>query len=403
MKSRNEFFYFEPYVHINHQYNKALLYNTFTNKYKILNNKILLNQIQQNIQNHTNGFFLNSPLEKEICYELRNNYFGEIITINSDEAHPFVLPTEFLKVERNKEFLETAPYRNISENIINCLFELDLYIDNPYQDDDIYCKQLPFVYFQTGKREKGFVNFLSKIEVLCNSSNLNKINIFISNSNIENFHFLNELENKLDNNRLVLHFNIETAFAYKKIDNDLSKLLYYPISLHKTKNKIEKFSFKRVNNFKFVFIIEDANQISIADEIVSKYGIKDYDYKPFFNGKNLDFFEKNIYLDEESILSDKINKNQIFRNKEINALDFGRIIIFNDGHYCTNNLLPPLGNVENDDIRQILNNCISSQNSTWFLTRNNIPKCKDCIYNQLCPPVSDYEHVIGKFNLCNIL
>lgn len=90
------------------------------------------------------------------------------------------------------------------------------------------------------------------------------------------------------------------------------------------------------------------------------------------------------------------------RNKEINAVDFGRIVIFNDGQYCTNNLLPSLGNVKNDDIRQMLINCISSENSTWFLTRNNLPKCKDCIYNQLCPPVSNYEHVIEKFNLCNI-
>ncbi|MCD4834620.1 MAG: hypothetical protein K8R31_12540 [Bacteroidales bacterium] len=402
MKFRKEFFYFEPYVHINHQNDKALLYNTFTNKYEILNNKILLHQIQQNIQNHTNGFFLNSPLEKEICCELRNNYFGEIITINPDEVPPFVLPTEFLKVEKNKEFLETAPYRNISENIISCLFELDLYIDNPYQDDDIYCKQLPSVYFPTSEKEKGFTDFFSQIEVLCNSSNLNKINIFISRSNVENLHFLNELKNKLDHNKLVLHFNIENAINYTQIDDDLTKLVYYSISFHSTENKIKKFNFNRANNFKIVFLIEDEEQISIADEIVSTYKIIDYDYKPLFNGNNIDLFKDCVFLDEESILSEKINKNQIFRNKEINAIDFGRIVIFNDGQYCTNNLLPPLGNVENDDVRQILNNCISSESSTWFLTRNNVSICKDCIYNQLCPPISNYEHVIGKFNLCNI-
>lgn len=403
MKSKYDFFYFEPYVHINYQDNKALLYNTFTNKQEILDNNILLKLIQQNIQDQTNGFFLHSPIEKEICNKLRKGYFGDIVSIVEGETPPFVLPTEFSKVEKNKEFLKTAPLRNISENIINCLFELDLYIDNPYQDNDTYNKQFPSVYFPTGEREKEFLDFLFQIEALGNSSNLNTINIFISKSNVENFHLLDEFKNKLDNNKLVLHFNIETAINYKQIDDDLQKLVYYPISIYSKENKLGKFKSKKVNNLKFLFIIESEDQISVADDIVCKYGIRDYDYKPFFNGNNLDFFEDNVFLDEESIFSEKINKNQILRNREINAIDFGKIIIFNDGKYCTNNLLPILGNIKNDDIRQMLINCISSKNSTWFLTRNDLPKCKNCIYNQLCPPVSDYEHVIGKFNLCNIL
>lgn len=403
MKSKYDFFYFEPYVHINYQDNKALLYNTFTNKQEILDNNILLKLIQQNIQDQTNGFFLHSPIEKEICNKLRKGYFGDIVSIVEGETPPFVLPTEFSKVEKNKEFLKTAPLRNISENIINCLFELDLYIDNPYQDNDTYNKQFPSVYFPTGEREKEFLDFLFQIEALGNSSNLNTINIFISKSNVENFHLLDEFKNKLDNNKLVLHFNIETAINYKQIDDDLQKLVYYPISIYSKENKLGKFKSKKVNNLKFLFIIESEDQISVADDIVCKYGIRDYDYKPFFNGNNLDFFEDNVFLDEESIFSEKINKNQILQNREINAIDFGKIIIFNDGKYCTNNLLPILGNIKNDDIRQMLINCISSKNSTWFLTRNDLPKCKNCIYNQLCPPVSDYEHVIGKFNLCNIL
>jgi len=403
MKSKYDFFYFEPYVHINYQDNKALLYNTFTNKQEILDNNILLKLIQQNIQDQTNGFFLHSPIEKEICNKLRKGYFGDIVSIVEGETPPFVLPTEFSKVEKNKEFLKTAPLRNISENIINCLFELDLYIDNPYQDNDTYNKQFPSVYFPIGEREKEFSDFLFQIEALGNSSNLNTINIFISKSNVENFHLLDEFKNKLDNNKLVLHFNIETAINYKQIDDDLQKLVYYPISIYSKENKLGKFKSKKVNNLKFLFIIESEDQISVADDIVCKYGIRDYDYKPFFNGNNLDFFEDNVFLDEESIFSKKINKNQILRNREINAIDFGKIIIFNDGKYCTNNLLPILGNIKNDDIRQMLINCISSKNSTWFLTRNDLPKCKNCIYNQLCPPVSDYEHVIGKFNLCNIL
>ena len=81
MKFRKEFFYFEPYVHINHQNDKALLYNTFTNKYEILNNKILLHQIQQNIQNHTNGFFLILPLRKKYVVNLEITILEKLLLL----------------------------------------------------------------------------------------------------------------------------------------------------------------------------------------------------------------------------------------------------------------------------------------------------------------------------------
>ena len=39
---------------------------------------------------------------------------------------------------------------------------------------------------------------------------------------------------------------------------------------------------------------------------------------------------------------------------------------------------------------------------SWWKLRTNIKPCNNCLYNLLCPPISNYEYVIGKYNLCNI-
>ncbi|MCL2413707.1 MAG: hypothetical protein FWC94_00425 [Bacteroidales bacterium] len=39
------------------------------------------------------------------------------------------------------------------------------------------------------------------------------------------------------------------------------------------------------------------------------------------------------------------------------------------------------------------------ENTAWRKTRTEKP-CSECLYQYLCPPPSNYEFAIGKFNLC---
>lgn len=43
---------------------------------------------------------------------------------------------------------------------------------------------------------------------------------------------------------------------------------------------------------------------------------------------------------------------------------------------------------------------ILAPDSLWFLTRDKVQPCGDCVYNRLCCPISDYELGMQKFNLC---
>lgn len=45
---------------------------------------------------------------------------------------------------------------------------------------------------------------------------------------------------------------------------------------------------------------------------------------------------------------------------------------------------------------------ILAADSFWFLTRQRVEPCRDCVYNRLCCPVSDYKLGMQKFNLCRM-
>jgi pseudo-rSAM protein len=42
-----------------------------------------------------------------------------------------------------------------------------------------------------------------------------------------------------------------------------------------------------------------------------------------------------------------------------------------------------------------------SKKLSWFNIRDQEP-CNNCIYQWLCPPLSGYEQVMAKINLCKI-
>ena len=43
------------------------------------------------------------------------------------------------------------------------------------------------------------------------------------------------------------------------------------------------------------------------------------------------------------------------------------------------------------------------ESKNWFRTRSKVKPCKSCIYNALCPPISNYEYYLKEYNLCNII
>lgn len=153
---------------------------------------------------------------------------------------------------------------------------------------------------------------------------------------------------------------------------------------------------------KLHFIIEDELQYDQLQMIVDEFSIKEesIEIHPFYNGNNIDFFEKCVYLDKEDILSKKISMREILRNKKLNVHTFGGLHIFPNGDVKGSILTDIIGNIQNENIVNIIFKELKS-NTAWRLVRDMAP-CSDCVLQWFCPPPSNYEHVMKKPNLCHV-
>jgi pseudo-rSAM protein len=126
--------------------------------------------------------------------------------------------------------------------------------------------------------------------------------------------------------------------------------------------------------------------------------IKFNNYEKF----ELDVFNKNIFNTLEDIFEAKPSQKDIFIRQAINQLNFGKLFILPDGSVYSNLNAPKLGTLQKHSLYDLIQKELYKQKN-WFKLRKNDKPCKGCVYNLLCPPISTYEYVIGKYNLCNVL
>lgn len=147
------------------------------------------------------------------------------------------------------------------------------------------------------------------------------------------------------------------------------------------------------------FNVFSEKDVAYVEDLVCKLKISQYNIIPCYNGKNLDFFEECIYVNEQDILDSHQTKQNIFAHQVLNTNDFGKLTITSSGKVYANLHHEPLGTID-DDIRYLVYKEMSNGIS-WRRIRDMKP-CSDCIYQWLCPSPSDYELKIGKPNLCYI-
>lgn len=142
---------------------------------------------------------------------------------------------------------------------------------------------------------------------------------------------------------------------------------------------------------------EEFNEISV---ITKSNRLKNVQIMPIFNLHNFNFFKKNIFLSKVDIFNSKLKKNDIFMNQVLNKINFGRLFFFPNKEVYSNLNIQPIGSI-NEPIIDLVMKELLSENS-WRKTRSSVTPCNNCIYKYLCPPISNYEYAIGKFNLCNV-
>lgn len=149
----------------------------------------------------------------------------------------------------------------------------------------------------------------------------------------------------------------------------------------------------------WLFLVHNEDDLKKYEMFVLDEKVKDYHFLAVFTGSNIPFFKENVYITKSDIRKIALTKQQIFCNQVLNVNFWGQLFITPNGKIYTNLNLKAIGNMD-EDLFEIISRELRHTNSSWKLVRKNIPFCNKCLFNNLCPPPSNYEFYIGQFNLC---
>ncbi|RNC67100.1 TIGR04150 pseudo-rSAM protein [Proteiniphilum sp. X52] len=328
---------------------------------------------------------------------------GAIYSIENEEKKPFSLPPILnLRDEIEEAQLDKNKYYS-SINIAEFLNEMSFFLSGGGLPDEEreYYKQIIYPYSEESFLELGVIHsFLEK----SNTTHLRQVNLICSDQLIyPNIRDLIGL--------FVTHGIYVTCYmpgrytdAFLQIIDILQstnftlKLYFITIGdFTKIQDYIKDYSIQ----YNWVFLIKNENDFLLCEKIIKDHNLTKSDILPVLTSRNFDFFEENIFISRDNIENLSLTKQNVFCNQSINSNYWGHLFILPDGNVYGNLNKKPLGSMR-EDAMELIKREINDPESSWKCTREKVTPCKDCIFRNLCPPPSNYEFYLNRFNLCTI-
>ncbi|MBO4840995.1 MAG: TIGR04150 pseudo-rSAM protein [Bacteroidaceae bacterium] len=409
MENNNKFWFFlESHIYVNIKSNAILLYDTFTGKSLYSEFAVAIQLVNKIYEDKNLGCVeleridLNNPEMRCFVEEVISNGMGKLLDQNEHITKPVILLPILslcLDIDRLKETknLNILLGRDISKYLLDVNIVLNTSCQQRCPHCQNYCKQ----FFCCSKEDKSMcftrdslVNLFGQIKFFP----LRTINI--TGGDIYQYKDLDVFNNPTGDNKKVFNFYIHYLNYQKNSIIDSQKIhiiINTPVNINKLN---EAYFYTKNKDTKFHLVVENDEQFEELESVMSELGVEEYEVHPYYNGENLQFFEENVYLSKEDIIANTISMREIFRNQKMNANSFGSLYILPNGDIKANMNEKVLGNIEKDKIIDIINEEMM-QNTAWRKVRSLEP-CNNCLYQYLCPPLSNYERVINKQNLCHV-
>jgi pseudo-rSAM protein len=404
-----EFFYLEPYTYISNSSCAVLMYNSLSNRIITDDNPEIVKFVSDLIEN--NNVLKIDPTNnniKEFIQSARENFLGDVYSIEDQKEKPFIMSSNAVLM-RDVKAKSSGDSLDFSIDSLKYLSELTIYLNenctSNCDDCSILFKQTTSCIQSNSKDQLEYSileTILDQVSLLTNFKSLN-----IVGGDIFNYYRINELLNKIKNVKVPITFHFKDSQLdfnnLKKLDfkNVIISLVFYKaIGLEKLKSiKAENFCSLELN-LKFLFTSgEEFDKYRKYQEKYSNISVR---YIPIFNKKNIKFFEENIFLTKDSIIKNVIDIKTIHINQKINSLFFGKLFLKSNGDAYDNlNNDKSIGSIYELSLADLVYKTIK-YGSYWDMTRNKIRPCQDCIYKDLCPPISNYELVLKRMDLCKL-
>lgn len=381
MKNVSDYWFtIEPYVFVDIKSKHVLLYNTLDGVTIESTNEKIVELLQETLQEENCGIALLTHeryRQEEICCfvdELREKFMGDVINVSLSDGKPVqILP--FYNYSKEQELYKKNNFSSY-KNILEKLFEISLYIDATTNITKL-------IHFLITLPKNLTFNIVGNMEEVPNYSEL--------------FSYLDHCSSP--KNLLCSYKNIiplQPIFAHN-FSYQIS--VSFPINVERW-NHAMKVLLSQALPVEFVFEVSSEEDVQLSEQLIEQHQIDKYRLKPNYTGNNIRFFENEVFLSKEDILSTPMTMKDFFARQAMNLYDFGKITILPNGDVYANLNHPSLGNIYVNNIHEILHKEVE-EGKSWFRVRNH-PPCTDCVYQWICPSPSNYEIAIGRSNLCHV-
>jgi pseudo-rSAM protein len=199
--------------------------------------------------------------------------------------------------------------------------------------------------------------------------------------------------------------NIPEDERYLEVLSNEKICLILLIDFPTNESKLKKIiSYLETNKIKYIcnFIIENNEQINITEKIIRNCCMQHVCILPFFNQSNNDFFKENVFVNRSDISNSELTIREILVNGKFNTNLFGKLTILNNGEVYSNINAKKLGVFPEKNIIELMTVELK-KGQIWAKVRNKVLPCKECVYHSICPPISNYEIALNKFDMCTIM
>lgn len=402
-------FFLESNIHVSIKPNAMLLYDTHTGKNIYVEsiaaiqlvNKIYEDKNLGSIELQTSD--LADPEINVFVDTIVTNDMGELLNQHEHSIKPVILlPILSLNLDvekfKDKENVDLFLARDISKYLL----DVNVVLNNSCQQQCRHCPNYCKQFFCCSKEEPS--ESLSRdllVYLLRQISYYPVRTINVTDGNIYQYQHLEIFNTSDEESKKVFNFFIHYQ-NYREnpyIDRqNIHILINTPVDICKLH---EVGSLTKDKEVRYHLIVEDEEQYDELESALTELGIEDFEVHPYYNGRNIQFFEDNVFLSKEDIVATPISMREIFRNQKLNANSFGSLYILPNGDIKANLNEETIGHIGKDRIIDVINHEMM-QNTAWRKVRSSEP-CQNCVYQYLCPPLSNYERALHRQNLCHVL
>jgi len=413
-KMIEQYFILEPYLFINIIENNVLLYNSANGERFFFNSPVIIEFLNRNKNNLYVFPFLPEDLKnteiKDFISEIKSHAMGFVYTSQ-------ITPIQFSPALKLEDVHKSDNYKindsfNKIHNSCNNIDTLFLYINHTNESISAvkqYLYRRTSEYDENQKYEEINFEYLKKnISSIVISNRLREVNLL--GDHIGEYSHIDFLIDFFADHSNDVFINVYIDANYTNRDfKQIEKISHFKhgkitfcISRKFENDKLlNLIHLDLAKKMEVICLVEQDDDIYYFESLLTQYQLS-YKLIPIYNGKNLSFFKTNVFIDQKDIDNIFLNQNQVFRNQTLNFNYYGKMTVLPNGDVHSNIYTNPLGNIAKDSLVQLINNEIDSTSNSWFCVKQNLTPCNKCVYNILCPPVSNYEFILNRFNLCTI-